>query len=122
MSSWLARYLLFSCAPVGWFSQRMSYSTPSYLPECGRYFSSRCSSRTSGPPVAQLMVVSCVPIATRILSAAPAGAAAHTSASARQGSWRWWCSVSTSVFLLLLVAAATDGFQGARGGLAHLDI
>src|SRR6478752_9341346 len=46
----------------------MSYLTFAYLPVLGRYFSSRCSSRTIGPPVAQLMVVSCVPIATRMVS------------------------------------------------------
>jgi hypothetical protein len=35
----------------------------------GRYFSSSLSSRISRPPVAQLMVVSCVPMAMRMVSA-----------------------------------------------------
>ncbi len=60
-----------------------SYFTSWYLPVRGRYLSSRCSSRINRPPVAQLIVVSCVPIATRIVSACakPAVATASDAAS-----------------------------------------
>ncbi len=48
-----------------------------YLPSCGKYFSRSFSSRINKPPVAQLIVVSCVPTATRMVSAR-AGAKAVT--------------------------------------------
>src|SRR6478609_11001311 len=65
----------------------MSYLTFAYLPVFGRYFSSRCSSRTSGPPVAQLIVVSCVPMATRIVSLAAATGAELLAAGASCFAW-----------------------------------
>ena len=70
MSSLPATISFVSGAPEVKFFHSMSYLTSLYLPSCGRYFSSRCSSRISRPPVAQLMVVSWVPMATRMVSAA----------------------------------------------------
>ncbi|MCY1367876.1 hypothetical protein D9M69_548270 [compost metagenome] len=68
-SSLPATISLVSGAPLVKFFHWMSYCTPWYLPSFGRYLSSRPSSRISRPPVAQLMVVSWVPMATRMVSA-----------------------------------------------------
>lgn len=46
----------------------MSYLTCLYLPSLGKYFGNKFNSRMSNPPVAQLIVVSCVPMATRTVS------------------------------------------------------
>jgi hypothetical protein len=55
------------------------------LPSRGRYFSSSFSSRISKPPVAQLMVVSCVPMATRMVSALALADGRHGKGQAEQG-------------------------------------
>jgi hypothetical protein len=78
-SSLPATISLVSGAPDVKFFHWMSYLTSLYLPSCGRYFSSRCSSRISRPPVAQLIVVSWVPMAMRSVSAAEAEPKARTS-------------------------------------------
>ncbi len=74
-SSLPATISLVSGAPEVKFFQTISYCASLYLPSCGRYFSSSFSSRISKPPVAQLIVVSCVPMATRMVSACAAGMA-----------------------------------------------
>ena len=69
-------------APEVKFFHWMSYCASLYFPSCGKYFSSSFNSRIKSPPVAQLMVVSWVPMAMRMVSAwagpsrtAPASAA-----------------------------------------------
>ncbi len=73
MSSLLATISLVTGGPEVNVFQMSSYLAFWYRPVFGRYFSNSFSSRIRGPAVAQLIVVSCVPIATLIVSSAEAG-------------------------------------------------
>jgi hypothetical protein len=68
-SSLPATISLVSGAPEVKFFHSIWYCASLYLPVRGRYFSSSFNSRIRRPPVAQLMVVSCVPMAMRMVSA-----------------------------------------------------
>ncbi|MNM80231.1 hypothetical protein D3C81_921960 [compost metagenome] len=111
-SSLPATISLVSGAPLVKFFHSTSYLASLYWPSWGRYLSSRPSSRINRPPAAQLIVVSWVPMAMRMVSAE---ADKVNDASTRPAKAARNMSVSPRIIYRMFVSATIRAWWETRG-------